>query len=233
MIGFDRLTGAPAPSRLEALCELSARCEHGIERARIMYTPSHFLETDLTRLDWLAAQNSFGTLISPVRSAPFASHLPVLYDREGVRVTLTGHWTRPNPQWKSVSGQRALFTFHGPHAYISPRWYGKPKQHVPTWDYAVAHVYGSIRVIEDPHELATIVARLAVRFESGASDPWKFEESTGPELLRGIVGFELISDAIEVKFKLNQNHSTENVTGAIARAALIERCRGPLADRRG
>ena len=180
-----------------------------------MYTPEHFLESDLTRLDWLATQYSFGTLISLVQSDPFASHLPVLYQREGERVTLTGHWARPNPQWQSIAGQHALFIFHGPHAYISPRWYGKPKQHVPTWDYAVAHVYGSIRVIDDPRELATIVTRLANRHEADAPDPWTFEESSGPQMLRGIVGFELVSDAIEVKFKLNQNHPVENVTGAI------------------
>jgi len=180
-----------------------------------MYTPSHFLETDLTRLDWLAAQNSFGTLVSLVQSDPFASHLPVLYHREGERVKLRGHWARPNPQWKSIAGQRALFIFHGPHAYISPRWYSNPRQHVPTWDYAVTHVYGSVRVIDDPQELATIVTGLSIRYEAGASDPWKYEESNGPQMLAGIIGFELVSDAIEIKFKLNQNHPPENVTGAI------------------
>jgi transcriptional regulator len=34
--------------------------------------------------------------------------------------------------------------------------------------------------------------------------------------LRGIVGFELAVDDIQVKFKLNQNHPAANIEGAIA-----------------
>jgi len=47
-----------------------------------MYIPAHFNETDLSRLDWLAAHDAFGTLISNVEGAPFATHLPVLYARD-------------------------------------------------------------------------------------------------------------------------------------------------------
>jgi|SRR5581483_2925831 len=184
-----------------------------------MYIPPHFLETDLTRLDWLAAHDSFGTLISLVQSAPFATHLPVLYSREERQVTLRGHWARANPQWRCIEGQRVLFIFHGPHAYISPRWYAEPSRNVPTWDYATAHVYGSIQLIEEPQPLEAIVTALADQYERGASAPWRMAESYGTALLRGIVGFSLVADSIEIKFKLNQNHVKENVSGTIAALA--------------
>ena len=51
-----------------------------------MYIPAYFHETDLEQLDWLAAHDAFGTLISVMQGAPIATHLPVLYHRAGARV---------------------------------------------------------------------------------------------------------------------------------------------------
>src|SRR5262245_46723934 len=118
-----------------------------------MYVPEHFRATDLAHLDWLAQHDAFGTLVSNIDGAPFASHVPVLYRPAAGRVILTGHWARPNPQWRGIEGQRVLFILHGPHAYISPRWYEEPRRHVPTWNYAVAHLYGRMRLIEDREQL--------------------------------------------------------------------------------
>ena len=182
-----------------------------------MYVPEHFRESDLARLDWLAAHDAFGTLISSIEGAPFATHLPVLYARSGERVTLTGHWARANPQWRTIEGQRALFVFHGPHAYVSPRWYVEPRRHVPTWNYAVAHVYGSVRLIHEREALERIVTALAGIYERDAPGAWRLAESEPANLasLRGIVGFELSAADLQVKFKLNQNHPRGNVEGAI------------------
>jgi transcriptional regulator len=188
-----------------------------------MYIPSHFRETDLGRLDWLAAHDAFGTLVSLVDGAPFATHLPVLYRREGNSVTLTGHWAKPNPQWQTIEEQRALFIFHGPHAYISPRWYVEPHRNVPTWNYAVAHVYGRVKVWHEPERLESIVTALAKQYESGAEKPWRLGDSDGRRSLGGIVGFELVADSIEIKFKLNQNHVAGNVSGAIAALSAEDR----------
>jgi len=182
-----------------------------------MYIPAHFHEPDLRQLDWLAAYDAFGTLISVAAGAPLATHLPVLYRRDDARVTLTGHWARANPQWSAIEGQRVLFILHGPHAYISPRWYTDPQRNVPTWDYAAAHLYGHARLIHDPARLEEVVAALAAHFEAGAAAPWRIGAALPTEqLLRGIVGFELAVDDIQLKFKLNQNHSPANVAGTIA-----------------
>ena len=183
-----------------------------------MYNPPHFTSTDPTWLDWLAEHHSFGTLVSQVENAPFASHLPVLYKRTDGEVTLTGHWARPNPQWREIETQRALFLFQGPHAYISPRWYADTPKQVPTWNYVAAHVYGTIRLIQEGPELEHIVVSLAEKFESGATTPWSLADSdpANRARLRGIVGFELRSTSVQVKLKLNQNHPVANVAGVIA-----------------
>lgn len=182
-----------------------------------MYVPQAFVSQDLATLDRLAAYNAFGTLVSQIGGAPFVSHLPVLYHRAEGRVGLTGHWARANPQWRDIEGQRVLFILHGPHAYISPRWYREPEKNVPTWNYAVAHIYGRMRIIQDAAQLERIVTALAARYEAAAA-PWRFESTgeAGRARLAAIVGFELSADEIQVKLKLSQNHQAESVRGAIA-----------------
>jgi len=181
-----------------------------------MYIPDYFHETDLSRLDWLASHDAFGTLISVVDGAPAATQLPVLYRRHEQCVTLTGHWARPNPQWRNIETQRVLLILHGPHAYISPRWYTDPASDVPTWNYATAHLYGRARLVQEPEELLKIVTGLAAFYEAGANPPWRMDESPANlQRLRGIVGFELQVDDIQIKYKLNQNHSAANVEGVV------------------
>ncbi len=183
-----------------------------------MYTPPHHTSTDLTWLDWLGEHYAFGTLISQIDDAPFATPLPVLYQRTGTEIVLTGHWARPNRQWRDIEAQRVLFIFQGPHAYISPRWYPDIRNQVPTWNYITAHVYGKIRTIHDDAELERIVVALAKKFEAGAATPWTLAASgldTGSRV-RGVVGFELRADSVQIKPKLSQNQPAVNVEGAIA-----------------
>ncbi|MBS0463115.1 MAG: FMN-binding negative transcriptional regulator [Proteobacteria bacterium] len=68
-----------------------------------MYSPAYYRETDLAELDRLAAAHPFATLITVRDGAPFATHLPVLYARDGARVTIRGHWARANPQWRAFA----------------------------------------------------------------------------------------------------------------------------------
>jgi transcriptional regulator len=183
-----------------------------------MYLPDAFKADHGSALDRLVAYNAFGTLVSQLGGAPFVSHLPVLYRRTEGQVRLMGHWARANPQWREIEGQRAMFILQGPHAYISPRWYLEPQKNVPTWNYAVAHVYGRVRVIHDVAELERIVTALSAQYEAGAEKPWRLEDTghSGRARLEAIVGFELTADEVQVKLKLSQNHVEGNVRGAIA-----------------
>ena len=177
-----------------------------------MYIPPSFLETDVGKLHDFMEQHSFATLISTIDGEPFASHLPLLIDRDlGPSGCLVGHMARANPQWRSAAGQRILAIFHGPHAYISPGWM-ETQNVVPTWNYVAVHAYGTLRLIEDHNRLLQIVTRTVEHYESSRDRPWSLE-SPDPafieKLLATIVGFEIVVDRLEGKWKLNQNHPVE------------------------
>lgn len=190
-----------------------------------MYTPRHFAETDLAELDRLAARDAFATLVTVVDGAPFASHLPVLYRREGEAITLRGHWSRANPQWRHAGP--ALAILHGPHAYVSPGWYADKvaQARVPTWNYAVAHLSGQLEVHEAADFLGGVVADLSEQHETAIGSDWRYEPANPAHVvqLRGIVGFRLAVSAAELKFKLGQNHPPANVRGAAAALAASAR----------
>ncbi len=178
-----------------------------------MYAPRAFAETDLAGLDALLAANPFVTLVTTdADGAPFASHLPVLYRRDGGRVLVEGHWARANPQARHPG--TALLVAHGPHAYVSPGWYPdkEPAARVPTWNYAVAHLSGALQAFDDEEALADLVARMSDRFEATVGQSWRFEHDREDHRrqLRGIVGFRLEPERIALKFKLSQNHPVDN-----------------------
>lgn len=184
-----------------------------------MYTPRAFAETDLAALDWLLARDAFVTLVTAdAGGLPFATHLPVLYSRSGERVLVEGHWARPNPQ--AGHAGPALLIVHGPHAYVSPGWYQDKEEaaRVPTWNYAAAHLYGTLEATEDTAALADIVDRLSQAHEARVGSDWRFEHGREDHVrqLRGIVGFRFSAERIELKFKLNQNHPAANVHGVAA-----------------
>lgn len=183
-----------------------------------MYIPEKLKGKDLSILDELMAFDAFGTLISIVNAVPFASHLPVIMQRRGNEVLLQGHWSRGNPQWKDIERQRVLLICHGPHAYISPQSYTDPRDHVPTWNYVVAHVYGRIRTMHDPNELESMLTTLTETYETG-ENAWQLTTASARSQakINGIVGFELRADDIQIMLKLSQNHSKENILGTIAK----------------
>lgn len=183
-----------------------------------MYTPRAFAETDLTGLDRLIERDSFVTLVTVADGLPFVSHLPVLYARDGDRIVIEGHWARPNPQARHAGP--ALVIVHGPHAYLSPGWYADKEEaaRVPTWNYAVAHLQGTLESTEDTDQLASIVDRLSQANEARVGNDWRFEHDRDDHVrqLRGIIGFRFTVDRVELKFKLSQNHPVANVEGAAA-----------------
>lgn len=174
-----------------------------------MYIPPSFAETDLHTLHDFIEQFSFATLVSTNNSEPFASHLPLLLDRtRGQQGTLIGHMAKANPQWQFADSQNVLAIFHGPHTYISPTWY-EADHVVPTWNYVAVHVSGTLRLITDQSSLLDIVRQTVEVYEATLPTPWSMDQVDGKfieRLLNGIVGFEIVIDRLEGKWKLNQNH---------------------------
>src|SRR5207247_1816342 len=121
------------------------------------------------------------------------------------------HTARANPIWRAaLAAARVTAVFAGPHAYVSPRWYQRPAEHVPTWNYAVAHVHGRAHGPMPDDQLAALVGELAERHEAGAPEPWRFTDMTPDDrdkLLPQIVGLSIAIERLEGKFKLSQNRS--------------------------
>ena len=100
-----------------------------------------------------------------------ANHFPFIVDAEASPLgTLRAHMARANGQWKGLDGSgEALVIFQGPHQYITPSWYpakAETGKVVPTWNYALVHVYGRPRIVEDPEWLLAPRLR-AVRRQRG------------------------------------------------------------------
>ncbi|WP_421707742.1 FMN-binding negative transcriptional regulator [Algihabitans sp.] len=184
-----------------------------------MYVPPEFRLEDSAAVEELLNRHDFGLLVTNGQEGPEATHLPFLYDKE--RGVIEAHLSRGNAQWRRLDalaqeGGQALLIVQGPHAYVSPRWYGTPAS-VPTWNYLAVHIYGRPRALTDRQSLYDQQRRLAARYENPAD--WTMD-SVDPDvmerLLRGIYGFELPIERIEAKAKLSQNKSSRDRAGVIA-----------------
>lgn len=83
---------------------------------------------------------------------------------------------------------------------------------MPTWNYAVAHLHGTLHTFDDEMALAEVVDGLSRFHEAAVGSDWRFEPERDDHRrqLRGIVGFRFVAERIELKFKLSQNHPMAN-----------------------
>lgn len=183
------------------------------------YIPRHFRFDDPEALERFVAENAFGTLVSTGAGGLSVSHIPFLAERgaDG-RLRLRGHVARANPHWQSLeSAGEVLAIFAGPHAYVSPGWY-ESHPSVPTWNYAVVHARGPARLLP-PSDLPALLDRLSRTYEDGRVSPWRME-ALPPDytrkLVEAIVGFEIVVETLEGKFKLSQNRSARDREGVAA-----------------
>ncbi|MEO8810475.1 MAG: FMN-binding negative transcriptional regulator [Rhodanobacter sp.] len=182
-----------------------------------MYTPKYSEETRADILDALIRAYPFATVVANTANGLIANHLPF----ELVDGLLHGHVARGN-ELVQLDGVEVLLVFRGPHGYISPNWY--PTKHetgreVPTWNYAVLHVHGRLRVIDDASWLRALLERLTDHHEADQPQPWKMGDAPEDHIensLRAIVGLEVTIARVEGKLKLSQNHPARNRAGVIA-----------------
>jgi len=208
-----------------------------------MYVPAHFEETRLEVLHDLVRRLPLATVVTLDREGLNANHIPMELDPAPLPFgTLRGHVSRTNPMWRDFSSDvGALVIFQGPEVYITPSWYQTKQESgkvVPTWNYAVVHAYGPLRIIEDPVWLRALVERLTDRNEAQRAEPWEVADAPGDYIegqLRGIVGIEIPIARLLGKWKVSQNRPEADRKG-VARG-LQElgksdaRCMAELVDR--
>ena len=169
-----------------------------------MYIPEHFAMKEGTAAYHVMQENSFATLFSVHDGMPFATHLPLLLNKE--KTCLYGHFARSNPQWKDIQNQTVLAVFHGPHCYISPSWYETSKA-VPTWNYVTVHVYGKVERIRDEHELMSSLHDMVLKYEA-ADSSYRLQDVDAEYLMgmnKGVQGFKIKIEKMEGKAKVSQN----------------------------
>jgi transcriptional regulator len=197
-----------------------------------MYVPGMFAMTEPSEALGLMRARPFAVLVSHDSDGLMASHVPTITRQDGNATFIECHLARPNPHWKRLAAQpgEALMIFSGPDAYIRPGWYPSKAEHgkdVPTWNYAVAHAYGRMEIIQDGDWLLRHVSDLSEQQESPYEMPWKTSDAPASfiaALARGIVGIRMQVSRIEAKAKMGQNRSERDALGAAA--GLAERAEG-------
>src|SRR4051812_12670199 len=160
-----------------------------------MYAPKYARNENIDELQQFIRENGFAILFSNVEGKPWATHIPLILNEDGSK--LTGHVSRANHQWKNFFAGEVLAVFNGPHAYVSSSWYDH--ENVPTWNYIAVHVSGTIRIIEG-EELLNHLKDLVHQYERHSAKPVSVETMTPKFLndeMRGLIAFEIAISKVQ------------------------------------
>jgi transcriptional regulator len=170
-----------------------------------MHPNRKFQLADREEMAAIAREIGFGALVVQTTDGLRAVHVPFLVEDGGVRF----HVSRGNSVYGALSkGSEALLLVEGPHAYISPDWYGL-EDRVPTWNYVAVEVSGPV-VPLDAAALAALVDGLSEAHEARLlpKPVWskdKMSPGRYQGLLKAIAGFELRAKAWRGTAKIDQD----------------------------
>ena len=185
-----------------------------------MYTPKSYREERLDVLHALMAAHPLGALVRMGEDGLCADHLPFEIappTPDAPFGTLRAHVARANPLWRT-DGVDTMVIFQGPQAYITPAWYAEKElsgEEVPTFDYAVVHAHGKLKVIDEPAWLLDFLTRLTNRHEADQPQPWQVGDAPPAyidKLLKAIAGIEIPLARLEGKWKMEQKNSLQDRT---------------------
>ena len=208
-----------------------------------MYQPAQFAVTDAATLHALIRERPLATLVTSGSAGLDANHIPLLFSASHVHGecgVLRGHIARANPLHEQLQSEcDALAIFHGPDAYVSPSYYATKVETgrvVPTWNYAMVHAHGRMRLVEDAKWLRQLLDDLTHQNESRFRKPWTVDDAPHDyveTLLGAIVGIVITVTRLEGKWKVSQNQPARNIAGVIdgLRAAGAEDMSALVAER--
>jgi transcriptional regulator len=182
-----------------------------------MYIPKHFNEPNIKVMHDFIRVNSLSTIVITTDHGLNANHIPLILVENDSFGILQGHFARANPIWQeSLSDVESIAIFHGSNAYISPSFYATKEENgkvVPTWNYAVVHAYGKLRMIDDAVWLRSQIEYLTAQQESGFPESWKLTDAPNDyieKLITAVVGIEIVITKLEGKWKVSQNQPEQN-----------------------
>lgn len=207
-----------------------------------MYIPKQFEEPRIEVMHELIRAYPLATLATHSLGGLNANHIPLhLSESPAPYGTLRGHIARANPVLGEIAeGTETLAIFHGPNSYITPSWYATKKDTgkvAPTWNYAVVHAYGVLRVVDNASWLRAQLDALTNHNEASLPEPWSVSDAPTEyveRIMAAIVGIEMVITKLLGKWKVSQNQPSQNqasvilglkvsgLPGSEAMAALVE-----------
>ena len=189
-----------------------------------MYIPKQFEEPRVEIMHELIRAYPLATLVTHSSSGLNANHIPLhLSESPAPYGTLRGHIARANPLFGEIAeGLESLVVFHGPDSYITPSWYATKKetgQVVPTWNFAVVHAYGALRVVDNASWLREQLDGLTNHNQATFPKPWAVSDAPNDyieRIMAAIVGVEVVITKLLGKWKVSQNQPTRNQIGVIS-----------------
>lgn len=156
-----------------------------------MHPSARFHIEDREEMAALVRAAGFGALVAQTEAGLRAVHVPVMLRDERLRF----HVSRSNLVYRALGeGAEALFVANGPHAYISPHWYGTGGR-VPTWSYVAVELNGPVRALDDTALLALLEEMSAEHEDRLAPKPSWTKKDVNAErydaLVAAIGGFEM------------------------------------------
>ena len=185
-----------------------------------MYIPPHFEEADPEQIAGLIAAAPLATIVAHTADGLVANHIPLI----AAPGALIGHVARANDMHRLLAeGQEVLAIFRGVEGYVSPNYYpSKPEhhRHVPTWNYEVAHLHGTIAFQHDDKAKRAAVGLLTRAQERrlNGDAAWRMADAPADymaQMLDGIVAFRITVTRVLAKAKLSQNRDARDRQGAI------------------
>ncbi len=164
----------------------------------------------------LAEEIAFATLVA----GGMVAHAPVMV----VDGELWFHLARGNRLCAALPG-RATACVLDAGGYVTPDWYARGANQVPTWNYRAAEAEGDVRALSDA-EVLRQMDLLAAAHEPRVGGRWtraKLDAATEAALIGAIRGFALTPDAWRVTLKASQNKAAADRHGVRAGLAAAGR----------
>ncbi|HDF1315780.1 TPA: FMN-binding negative transcriptional regulator [Staphylococcus aureus] len=180
-----------------------------------MYIPKFFQVNDFKEIEQFIQSSSFGMIVTEDQGKPLATHLPLIFQKNGDDYYISGHIAKGNPQWKTLNGNgNVLIIYQGAHAYVSSSWY--EKENVPTWNYQAVHLYGEATVLNE-QETIDGLKTLLTKYEQNRGNPvlWDNLAENTQMQAKAIVGFKVKIKKIEAAYKMSQNRNEQDYNNII------------------
>lgn len=185
-----------------------------------MYLPPHFAVTDPAAIAATIAAAPLACIVARTGDGLVANHVPLFAAPDGA---LIGHVALANDIHRQIGpDDEVMAVFRATDAYVSPSFYpskAEHHRHVPTWNYEVVHVHGTLTFRHDDHAKRAAVALLTRDHERRVNPgcPWRIADAPVDyidSMLAAIVALRLTPTRVIAKAKLSQNRDPRDRSGA-------------------